>query len=139
MAKIVLVGTGSHFFTRNLVTDIISYSALRASTITPMDIAKEPLEPVTAFAKKIVEQHGFATKIESTTDRREALDGASYVITTFQVGGSRAAQIDEAITTNTASMRPSVTLSDRGIFYGARNVPAIQATGTYGKLQVELP
>lgn len=126
MAKIVLVGAGSHFFTRNLVTDIVSYPALRDSTIALMDVAKEPLGPVTAFAKKIVEQHGFATKIESTTDRREALDGADYVITTFQVGGSRAAQIDEAITTKYGlDEAVSDTIGPGGVFYGARNVPAI--------------
>ena len=126
MAKIVLVGAGSHFFTRNLVTDIVSYPALGDSTIALMDVAKEPLGPVTAFAKKIVEQHGFATKIESTTDRREALDGADYVITTFQVGGSRAAQTDEAITTKYGlDEAVSDTIGPGGVFYGTRNVPAI--------------
>ena len=87
MAKIVLIGAGSHVFSRHLITDILSYPELRDSTITLMDIAKEPLDLITAFAKKLVEQHGFNTQIESTTDRREALEGADYVIVTIQVGG----------------------------------------------------
>jgi len=33
-----------------------------------MDIAQEPLDLMTAFARKLVEQNGFNTKIESTTD-----------------------------------------------------------------------
>ena len=52
MAKIVLIGAGSHVFSRHLVTDILSYPELRDSTISMMDIANEPLELITAFAKK---------------------------------------------------------------------------------------
>jgi len=84
MAKIVLIGAGSHIFSRNLITDVLSYPELRDSTITLMDIAKEPLNLITAFTRKLVEQHGFNTQIESTTDRREALRGADYVIVTLQ-------------------------------------------------------
>ena len=89
MAKIVLIGAGSHVFSRHLIMDIVSYPELRDSTITLMDIAKEPLDNITVFAKKLVEQHRFNTKIESTTDRRKALVGADYVIVTVQVGGGR--------------------------------------------------
>ena len=59
MAKIVLIGAGSHVFSRHLITDILSYPELRDSTISMMDIANEPLELITAFAKKIVKQNGF--------------------------------------------------------------------------------
>ena len=50
-----------------------------------MDIDKEPLALITAFAKKLVKQHGFNTQIESTTNRREALEGADYVIVTIRL------------------------------------------------------
>ena len=79
MAKIVLIGAGSHVFSSRLITDILSYPELRDSTIALMDIAQEPLELSNAFAKRIVEQNKFNTKIESTTNRREALYGADYV------------------------------------------------------------
>jgi len=87
MAKIVLVGAGSHFFSRHLIADVLSYPEFRDSTITLMDIAKQPLDVTTAFAKKIVEQHAFNTQIESTTNRREALEGADYVIVTIRFRG----------------------------------------------------
>ena len=80
MAKIVLIGAGSHVFSRRLILDILSYPELRDSTITLMDIDKESLDLITAFAKKLVNQHGFKARIESTTNRREALEGADYVI-----------------------------------------------------------
>jgi alpha-galactosidase len=87
MAKIVLLGAGSHTFSRNLITDVVSYPELRDSTITLMDIEKEPLDLIDSFGKRLVKQYGFNTKIESTLDRREALDGADYVICTIQLGG----------------------------------------------------
>jgi alpha-galactosidase len=87
MAKIVLLGAGSHTFSRNLITDVVSYPELRESTITLMDIEKEPLDLIAAFGKRLMKQYGFNTKIESTLNRREALDGADYVICTIQLGG----------------------------------------------------
>ena len=86
MAKIVLIGAGSHVFSKHLVTDILTYPELRDSTITLMDIAAEPLVLITYYARKIVAQNGFKTKIESTTNRQKALDGADYVLTTIKVG-----------------------------------------------------
>ena len=52
MAKIVLIGAGSHVFSRHLITDILSYPELRDCTISLMDIDSEPLELITTFAKK---------------------------------------------------------------------------------------
>ena len=37
MARIVLIGAGSHIFSRNLITDVLFYPELRDSTITLMD------------------------------------------------------------------------------------------------------
>ena len=45
MAKIVLVGAGSHFFARNIITDILSYPELGDSTITL--VGSRGLEPLT--------------------------------------------------------------------------------------------
>ena len=107
MAKIVLIGAGSHSFSKNLITDIISYPELRDSTVTLMDIAKEPLELATSLAVKLVKQQGFNTKIESTTDRQEALKGANYVIVAIRVGGA-------------ASMKMSGIPPDPAAFFTAR-------------------
>ena len=126
MAKIVLIGAGSHSFSKNLITDIISYPELRDSTVTLMDIAKEPLELATALAVKLVKQQGFATKIESTTDRREALKDANYVIVAIRVGGAAASVADHEITIK-YGVNEDVgdTTGPCGVFYGASHIPAI--------------
>ena len=126
MAKIVIIGAGSHIFSRHLITDVLSYPELRDSTITLMDIAEESLDFITAFARKLVEQNGFNTRIESTLDRRAALEGADYVITTIQVGGAQATQADRDIVVKYGII-PHVgdTIGPGGVFYGLRHVPVI--------------
>ena len=99
MAKIVLIGAGSHFFARNIITDILSYPELQGSTITLVGhVHKEPVDLVAAFAKKMVKEHGFKTKIEPTMNRREALNNAGYILTAIRVGGAPATQADRQIT-----------------------------------------
>ena len=122
MAKIVLIGAGSHIFSKNLITDVLSYPELRDSTITLMDISKEPLDLITAFTRKLVEQHGFNTQIESTTDRREALRGADYVIVTIQIVGRRTVANDIVEKYGLAN---GWTGPAFGIVNGLRQIPVI--------------
>ncbi len=98
MAKIVLIGAGSRVFASRLVTDVFSLPELQNSTVTLMDIATEPLEATTTFARKLVQQNGFNAHIEATTDRRKALDGADYVFVAIMVGGGQLGSIDREIT-----------------------------------------
>jgi alpha-galactosidase len=126
MAKIVLIGAGSHVFSRHLITDILTFPELRESTITLMDIAQEPLDLITAFANKLIKQQGYNTKIESTTNRRKALEGADYVFVTIQVGGSKWNQADRKIDLK-YGINEGVgdTMGPGGVVYGSHHVPVI--------------
>ncbi len=126
MAKIVIIGAGSHVFTRNLVTDFLSYPEHRESTISLMDIDKERLSLVTAFTKKLVDQHGFDTRVESTTDRRTALDGADYVVLSIRVGGLEANRLDLEIPAKYGIVQGvGDTIGPGGVFYGLRHIPVV--------------
>ena len=126
MAKVVIMGAGSHIFSMRLITDILSYPELRDSTITLMDIDEGLLDPITVFAKKLVEQHGFSTQIESTTNRREALEGADYVIVTIRVGGLQPWQADLEIAAKYGIEQAiGDTIGPSGVFYGLRHIPPI--------------
>jgi alpha-galactosidase len=127
MAKIVLIGAGSHFFSRNIITDVLSYPGLQNNTITLVGHAhQEPVELVAAFAQKMVKQHGFNTKIESTMNRREALKGADYVLAAIRVGGGQAGRTDKKITmTYGVDESAGDTIGPLGVFFGLRNVPVI--------------
>jgi alpha-galactosidase len=127
MAKIVLIGAGSHFFARNIITDILSYPELRDSTITLVGhVHKEPVDLVTAFARKMAKEQGFNTQIESSMDRREALKGADYVLAAIRVGGGTATTADRNIANKYGVIESAGdTIGPLGVFFGLRNVPVI--------------
>jgi alpha-galactosidase len=84
MSKITFIGAGSLVFTKNLVRDLLTFPAFENCTITLMDISEERL----AFAKQAVDNiiaaGNYSTaKVEATTDRVEALQGASGVVCTI--------------------------------------------------------
>ena len=86
MAKIVIIGAGSGFGQR-LSLDIMAYPELQDGTISLVDINPDHLNPVVEFVKKAAEMNNIPIKIEGTTDRREVLEGADYVIIAISVGG----------------------------------------------------
>jgi alpha-galactosidase len=98
MSKIVLIGAGSYVFGRDFIADVMIFPQLGESTLMLMDIDKERLDLATAYANKMVEQNKLHLKIKSTTDRKEAVDGADYVITSIRPGGWRAARFIREIT-----------------------------------------
>jgi alpha-galactosidase len=123
MAKIAIVGAGSHVFAQRLITDLLTWPSLRDSTITLMDLDAERLELMSALARKMVRQSKAGATIEATTELRAALAGADYVITSIRVGHTynhvsipRKYGIDQAI---------GDTAGPGGVFYFLQNGPAI--------------
>jgi alpha-galactosidase len=86
VAKISLIGAGSATFARRLLQDIVCVPELSDSTISLMDTNPERLALMSKYANKLVRDTGTNIKIETTPDRREALDGSNYVLTTIRVG-----------------------------------------------------
>jgi alpha-galactosidase len=87
MPKITFIGAGSVVFTRNLCSDILLTPALQQSTITLMDIDPQRLAQARDLVQALIDRRGLKAQVEATTDRRAAVRGADYVITTFQQGG----------------------------------------------------
>ncbi len=126
MPKITFVGAGSAVFTRNLLGDIMSYPELDGSRICLMDIDEHRLGKVDALARKMVAQENSRITIESTTDRREALRDADYVIITIQVGGLDAYTLDIEIPRKYGVEQcVGDTLGPGGIFRGLRHLAVI--------------
>ncbi|NQT89598.1 alpha-glucosidase/alpha-galactosidase, partial [bacterium] len=87
MPKIVFIGAGSHFGATSLV-DLLSFEALRDSEIVLVDINPTHLEPVAAYAQKLVDHYEAPARIVSELGWRDGvLDGADFVITSFAQGG----------------------------------------------------
>ena len=126
MPKITLVGAGSVIFTRNLVGDILACPELAGSTISLMDIDPERLRVAHRLCELIVETLGVSAKVESSLDRRQALDGAGYVINTIQVGGYSATLADFDIPENYGVKQTIAdTLGVGGVFRALRSIPVL--------------
>lgn len=125
MAKIAIVGAGGYVFPLRLVGDLLSFPALRDATLSLMDINLAGAERTAVAARELVAQHGFPTRVETTDDRKRALDGADYAIVTFQVGGVEAYYHDVHIP-RTYGLDQTVgdTLGPGGVFRFLRSAPA---------------
>ena len=87
MGKIAFIGAGSRGFAKQLMMDILTRPALAEGTVSLMDVSQEYVEITAALTAKMVSQLNLPTRIEATTDRRRALDGADYVISTIRPTG----------------------------------------------------
>jgi alpha-galactosidase len=87
MPTITFIGAGSMVFARKLVGDVLSFPALADSEIRLMDIDERRLSQTARVAEAMVENEGLDATVLATTDRREALDGADYVLNMINVGG----------------------------------------------------
>jgi alpha-galactosidase len=126
MAKITLIGAGSVVFTRNLCSDILLTPVLQDSTIALMDIDPERLLQAQNLVRAIVERRGLAARVEATTDRLEAVEGADYVITTFQQGGLDAYRLDIEIPQKYGVEQcVGDTLGPGGVFRALRTIPVL--------------
>lgn len=124
MAKIALIGAGSVVFSRRLLQDVVCVPALADATIALMDPDRERLDLISAFARKLVQDAGTRIKIEATTDRRQALEGATYVLTTIRVGDSY--EIDYAIPAKYGvDQAVGDTIGPGGVYKALRTVPVL--------------
>src|SRR6201989_2702020 len=128
MPKIAFVGAGSTVFTRNLVGDLLAIPELAdTSTIALMDIDAERLRASELLTRPLVETPGAGARVEATLDRAAALDGADYVVTSFQVGGYRPSTVVDFEVPKRFGLRQTIgdTLGVGGIMRGLRTIPVL--------------
>jgi alpha-galactosidase len=128
MPKIAFIGAGSTVFTRNLIGDVLSFPALAGTTtLALMDIDAERLATSELVARRLIEARGAKATVEATTDRRAALDGADYVVTSFQVGGLHPSTIVDFEVPKRFGVRQTIadTLGVGGIMRGLRTIPVL--------------
>jgi alpha-galactosidase len=127
MTKIAFIGAGSTVFAKNLMGDILSYPELADCTISLMDIDQKRLQTSEGVAHKINEVLGTHATIETTTDRRAALDGADYASCMIQVGGYKPATVIDFEIPKKYGLRQTIgdTLGIRGIMRALRTIPVL--------------
>ncbi len=93
--KITVIGGGSTY-TPELVQGFLKlYPKLPLTELWLMDIDYDRLQIVGGFAQRIVQAAGALFKVILSTDQRQAISGADYVITQLRVGQMQARRNDE--------------------------------------------
>ena len=117
MPKITLIGAGSVVFTRNLCSDILLDAGAARQHHLPDGHRRCEARTSRELVQAIVDGRGLDAG-EATTDRREAVRDADYVVTTFQQGGLDAYAMDIEIPRATASSSAWATRLGRAAYSG---------------------
>ncbi len=126
MARIAMIGAGSIVFCKTLMMDIMATPGLEDSTFVLMNRTEPKLRRMEAFARRVVADNNLPSKIEATLDRREALDGADYVVNMIQVGGIDAFELDYKIPLKYGvDQCIGDTIGPGGIFRALRSIPVL--------------
>jgi alpha-galactosidase len=126
--KIVLIGAGSTTFTQRLVADLIWSDNASSWDLALVDIDAEVLEVVTLLVQKMLAAKNSGLNITSTTDRREVLPGADFVVTTIAVGGRRGWETDVVVPRKYGIFQPvGDTVMPGGISRALRMIPPMVA------------
>jgi len=86
--KISLIGAGSAQFSLSLIRDLYQTPNLAGCTVSFMDIDQDRLDTAIKLCTRYADEVGVQLNLEKTTDRRESLAGADFVINTALVLGN---------------------------------------------------
>jgi alpha-galactosidase len=124
--KIAIIGAGSVGFTKKLVSDLLKVPEFAGVEIALTDINAHNLDMIAQIIRKVVEVNGLPTKVTATTDRREALAGARYVMNCVRIGGLEAFADDIRIPLKYGvDQCVGDTICAGGIMYGQRGIAAM--------------
>lgn len=84
--RIVLIGAGSAQFGYGTIGDILQSKVLEGSHIVLHDINPNTLAAVEKNGRAFIEAHNLPFTISASTDRREAFQGADFIVSSIEVG-----------------------------------------------------
>ncbi len=126
--KLVLIGAGSTVFTQRLVADLILSGQSDRWELALVDIDPVTLKAVDALVRKMLSFKGVQFPITSSTDRRDVLAGADFVVTTIAVGGRRGWEQDIQIPRRHGVYQPvGDSVMPGGISRAMRMIPQMVA------------
>ena len=84
--RIVLIGAGSAQFGFDMLGDIFQSAPLAEAEVVLHDIDELALARVKRAGDQFISDHGLKVRLLATTDRSEALQGASFCVISIEVG-----------------------------------------------------
>jgi alpha-galactosidase/6-phospho-beta-glucosidase family protein len=124
--RIVIIGGASLQWVPKLFLDVVNTPSLGESEIVLQDINPEPLPAMEDFVRHAASLKGSGITVRSTTDRRDALENADYVVVCISTGAFESMRHDLEIPER-YGIKQSVgdTVGPGGIMRALRNIPVL--------------
>jgi alpha-galactosidase len=124
--QVTIIGGGSYQWTPELLADLLGTASLRGAHFVLEDIDPAPLDKMHALGHMVNEALGAKATFATTTDQRQALEGADFVIVTISTGGFESMAVDLDVPSR-HGIRQSVgdTVGPGGINRSLRNIPVL--------------
>lgn len=124
--KIAMIGAGSVVFCKTLLADMMATPALSGCEFALMAPTEPKLRRMEQFARRMLRDNGLPGSVWGTTNRREAIAGADFVVSMIQVGGVDAFEQDYRIPLKYGvDQCIGDSLGPGGIFRGLRTIPVL--------------
>jgi len=126
MRRIAIIGAGSIVFCKTLILDILATKGLEETEFVLMAPSTNRTSMVETFIQRVISENNLKANVSKTTDRREALKNADYVIASFQIGGMTAFEHDYKIPLKYGvDQCIGDTMGPGGVFRALRSIPVI--------------
>ena len=124
--KIVFLGAGSMSFGLSMFRDLFTQHELEGSTLSLVDRNPDHLDRMYRLAQKMNADSGTGLLIEKTTDRRQVLPGAGFIVNSVAIDRNRLWKLDFEIPKKYGIRH---TLGENGgpggLFFTLRTIPLI--------------
>jgi alpha-galactosidase/6-phospho-beta-glucosidase family protein len=124
--RISFIGGGSYQWIPKLLLDISRTPSLHDAEIVIEDLDPRPVPDMVDFVHHIARVRGIGLTATGTTDQREALEGADYVVVCISTGALDSMHHDIAVPERYGIRQPvGDTVGPGGIARGLRNIPVM--------------
>jgi len=124
--KIAVIGGGSSMFVPGLVRRLVDLPCFEGAELRLMDIDEARLATMHVLSSQLAGSSGRQLNVVATTDQREALAGADFVIVAISVGGMAAWASDiEVPARHGIFMHIADSVGPGGIMRSLRNTPIV--------------
>lgn len=122
--KLVMLGAGSGF-TPRLVSDVVQMKGNQGGEICLVDIDKKRLRSVATFVDVLLSHlNVLGWKVTATTERREVMQDADYLVSCIEVSGPACVRYDNDIPLEYGVEQCiGDTIGPGGLFKGLRTIP----------------
>jgi alpha-galactosidase/6-phospho-beta-glucosidase family protein len=125
-ARIAIIGGGSYQWVPKLVVDMANTPSLHDAHLVLEDVDPAPIPRMVSLVEHVARLRGIGLSASGTTDQREALSGADFVVVSISTGGFESMRQDLEVPAR-YGIRQSVgdTVGPGGICRALRNIPVL--------------